>query len=224
MKVSIAHYPILLDTQSLHNYAVSYFSLPKTAQIQTSKQSYHLLNDAKRPPLMGGSLERNNLTANSTLRPFFSFCCESCCLGSPACLTEDPEELELPRQGWDCRGALGTRCWCVGVAIPRLVVRHYDFSHWQRGGQTNKKKFKEKHQTTVSNLNNAGVIEGRPRDLDRKITEKCITTSVLCLYQTWGTAGKPVLMTCQVKQNRSLSLKENKYRKMLLTPSPVLPQ
>lgn len=224
MKVSIVHCPILLDTQSPHNYLVSYFSLPKTAQIYTSKQWYHLLNDANTPPLMGDSLEKNNLTDNSTLRPFFSFCCESCCLGSPACLTEDPEELELPRQGWDCSGALGTRCWCMDVAVPRLVVKYYDFSHWQRGGQTNKKKFKEKHQTTVSNLNYAGVIEGRPRDLDRNIIEKCIATSVLCLYQTRGRAGKPVLMTCQVKQNCSLSLKENKYGKMPLTPSPVLLQ
>lgn len=164
-------------------------------------------------PLMGDSLEKNNHTGNSTLRPFFIFHCESCCSGSQACLPEDPEELELPRQGWDCRGALRTCCGCVGVAVPRLVVKYYDCSHWQRGGQTNKKKFKEKHQTTVSNLNYAEVIEGRPRELDRKITEICIATSVLCLYQTWGRAGKPVLMTCRVKQTHSLSLKENEYGK-----------
>jgi len=72
----------------------------------------------------------------------------------------------------------------VGVAVPRLVVKYYDFSRWQRGGETNKKKFKEKHQTTVSKLNYAGVIEERPRELDWKITEKCIATFVLCLYQT----------------------------------------
>jgi len=123
------------------------------------------------------NLEKNMLL-RIVQRPCFSFCYHSYCRGSP---TEDPEESEHPCQEWDYGGALGMLCW--RVSIPSLVVKCCDCSHWQKGGQTSRKKFKEKHQVTVSNLNYAGVIRGRPTDMDRKITEKCIATSALCLYQ-----------------------------------------